>query len=42
MKIRVVHTVSKAKAVQVIRYRNNKRVGIRHMGSVHSQTEQND
>lgn len=38
MKIRVVHTASKAKAVQVIRYQNNKRVVMRHIGSAHSET----
>ncbi|MCB9075509.1 MAG: hypothetical protein H6552_08255 [Chitinophagales bacterium] len=42
MKIRVVQTASKAKAVQVIRYQNNKRVVMRHIGSAHSETALND
>lgn len=36
MKIRVVKTASNAKAVQVVRYRNNKRVIMRHIGSAHT------
>lgn len=42
MKIRVVQTASKAKAVQVIRYQNNKRVVMRHIGSAHCETALND
>lgn len=37
MKIRIVKTASKAKAVQVVRYQNNKRVVMHHVGSAHSQ-----
>lgn len=39
MKIRVVNTASKARAVQVVRYENNKRVILQHMGSAHSDEE---
>ncbi len=39
MKIRVVKTASKAKAVQIVRYQNNKRVIIEHIGSAHTETE---
>jgi transposase len=39
MKIRVVKTASKAKAVQVVRYQNNKRVILHHVGSAHSEAE---
>lgn len=39
MKIRVVKTASGAKAVQVIRYQNNKRIIVRHIGSAHTQEE---
>lgn len=42
MKIRVVKTASRANAVQVVRYQNNKRVVLRHIGSAHSQAELND
>lgn len=35
MKIRVVKTASKAKAVQVVRYQNNKRIVLHHVGSAH-------
>jgi hypothetical protein len=37
MKIRIVTTRSKAKAVQIVRYQNYKRVVLRHIGSAHSQ-----
>ena len=37
MKIRVIQTASKAKAVQVIRYQNNKRVILQHIGSAHTE-----
>lgn len=37
MKIRVVTTASKAKAVQVVHYSNNKRKVLRHFGSAHSE-----
>jgi hypothetical protein len=36
MKIRVVKTASKAQAVQVVRYQNNKRIVLRHIGSAHT------
>jgi transposase len=36
MKIRVVRTASKALAVQVVRYQNNKRIVLRHLGSAHT------
>jgi len=38
MKIRVITTASKAKAVQVVRYQNNKRVILQHLGSAHTET----
>lgn len=37
MKIRVIKTASKAKAVQVVHYRNNKRIVLQHIGSAHSE-----
>lgn len=37
MKIRVVTTGSGAKAVQVVRYQNNKRVILQHLGSAHTE-----
>lgn len=39
MKIRVVKTASKARAVQVVRYQNNKRIIIQHIGSSHSDSK---
>jgi transposase len=42
MKIRIVKTASKAKAVQVIRYQNNKRIILQHIGSSHTQDALND
>lgn len=42
MKIRVVNTASNAKAVQVVRYQNNKRIILRHLGSAHSQESLDD
>lgn len=39
MKIRVVTTASNAKAVQVVRYHNYKRIVVRHFGSAHSELE---
>lgn len=42
MKIRVVKTASKALAVQVVQYRNNKRIILQHLGSAHSDQELND
>lgn len=42
MKIRVVKTASKAKAVQVVRYQNNKRIVLQHIGSAHSEEALSD
>lgn len=42
MKIRIVKTGSNAKAVQVVRYHNNKRVIMRHIGSAHTQESLDD
>ena len=42
MKIRVVKTASNAKAVQAIRYQNNKRIIVRHFGSSHTEQELKD
>jgi hypothetical protein len=42
MKIRVVKTISKAQAVQVVRYQNNKRIVLQHIGSAHSEEALND
>lgn len=39
MKIRVVKTASKAKAVQIVRYQNNKRTILQHIGSAHTEAE---
>lgn len=39
MKIRVVRTASKAQAVQVIRYQNNKRTILKHIGSASSEDQ---
>lgn len=39
MKIRVIKTASKAKAVQVVRYQSNKRIVLQHIGSAHSEAE---
>ena len=36
MKIRVVKTASNAKAVQVVRYQENKRIIMKHIGSSHT------
>jgi transposase len=42
MKIRVVKTASKAQAVQVVRYQDNKRIVMQHIGSAHSEEELSD
>lgn len=42
MKIRVVKTLSQANAVQVVRYRNNKRIVLQHIGSAHSEEALSD
>ena len=42
MKIRVVKTGSGAKAVQVIKYQNNKRIVLKHIGSAHTDKELNE
>jgi len=39
MKIRVVKTASDARAVQVVRYQNNKRTILQHIGSAHTEAE---
>ncbi len=39
MKIRVITTASNAKAVQVVRFQNNKRIVLQHIGSAHSEEE---
>ncbi|SFC59040.1 hypothetical protein SAMN05421747_115102 [Parapedobacter composti] len=39
MKIRVVKTASKARAVQIVRYQNNRRTILRHIGSAHTDAE---
>jgi len=39
MRIRVVITASKAKAVQVVRYQKGKRIIVQHIGSAHSEDE---
>ena len=36
MKIRIIKTASNAKAVQVVRYQNNKRIVLHHIGSAHT------
>jgi hypothetical protein len=42
MKIRVVKTASKARAVQVVRYQDNKRIVLQHTGSAHAEEALND
>lgn len=42
MKIRIVKTSSKARAVQVVRYQSNKRIVLQHIGSAHTQEAVND
>lgn len=42
MKIRVIKTASKAKAVQVVQYKNSKRIVVQHIGSAHNDTELNE
>ena len=42
MKIRVVKTASKAQAIQVVRYENNKRVILKHIGSARDDKELRD
>lgn len=39
MKIRIVKTASKAKAVQIVRYQNGKRIILQHIGSAHTEPE---
>lgn len=39
MKIRVVKTASKARAVQIVRYQNNKRTILQHIGLAHTDAE---
>lgn len=42
MKVRIVKTASKAQAVQVVRYQNNKRVVVHHIGSAHTEEALSD
>jgi len=42
MKIRIVKTGSKAKAVQIVRYQNSKRIVMQHIGSAHTEEALND
>lgn len=42
MKIRVVKTSSHASAVQVVRYQNNKRIVLQHIGSAHTEEALSD
>ncbi len=42
MRIRVVKTASGAKAIQVVKYQNNKRIILQHIGSAHSEDELHD
>ncbi|NLN95691.1 MAG: hypothetical protein GX128_05930 [Bacteroidales bacterium] len=42
MKIRVVKTASKAQAVQIVRYQNNKRIIVQHIGLAHTESELED
>lgn len=42
MKIRVVKTGSNGKAVQVVRYQNNKRIIVQHLGSAHTDEQLNE
>ena len=42
VKIRVVKTASKAQAIQVVRYENNKRVILKHIGSARDDKELRD
>ena len=42
MKIRVVKTASNARAVQAVRYQNNKRIIVRHFGSCHTDEKLNE
>lgn len=42
MKIRTVKTASSAYAVQVIEYKNNKRIILKHIGSSHNEKELSD
>ncbi|MBK9257577.1 MAG: IS1634 family transposase [Saprospiraceae bacterium] len=39
MKIRIVKTASNAKAVQIVRYQNNRRIILHHIGSAHNEIE---
>lgn len=39
LKIRVVKTGSSARAVQVVRYKNNKRIIVKHFGSAHEEAQ---
>lgn len=39
LKVRIVKTSSSAKAVQAIRYQNNRRIIVKHFGSAHTDTD---
>lgn len=39
MKMLIVRTASQAKAVQIVRYQNNKRIILQHIGSAHIEAE---
>lgn len=42
MKIRIIKTASNAKAVQIVSYKNNKRIVLQHIGSAHTDEALND
>lgn len=42
MKIRIIKTASNAKAVQIVSYKNNKRIVLQHIGSAHTDETLND
>ncbi len=42
MKIRILKTASNAKAVQIVRYQNNKQTILQHIGSAHTEAELNE
>ena len=42
MKIWVTKTASKAQAIQIVRYQNNKRIIVQHIGSSHTESELED
>jgi transposase len=42
VKVRVIKTASKASAVQIVHYQNNKRIILQHIGSAHNKDELNE